>query len=157
MLQGWTTKNFHKSAHNPVCSISSLDWTTNNLTMIEFFLSIQFQTTSPKSCYMRPPGGELVPGESIIATGKSPNTISSFPKLLLASSRLPTIRNLIVGSVFKFVEPLECREQAAHPNNKVKFKIMSMKMDADQHYQKWCVCHKLLAIRRHKLLENTYR
>ncbi|KAB1208534.1 Vesicle-associated protein 4-1 [Morella rubra] len=30
-----------------------------------------FQTTAPKSCYMRPPGGILAPGESIIATGNS--------------------------------------------------------------------------------------
>lgn len=29
----------------------------------------QFQTTAPKSCYMRPPGGILAPGESLIATG----------------------------------------------------------------------------------------
>ncbi|KAI4378298.1 hypothetical protein MLD38_015794 [Melastoma candidum] len=64
----------------------------------------KFQTTAPKSCYMRPPGGVLVPGESIIAT------------------------------VFKFVEPLEYGEQAVNQNNKVKFKIMSLRMDADQHY-----------------------
>lgn len=39
-----------------------------------FFLSfnmyIQFQTTAPKSCFMRPPGAILAPGESIIATGR---------------------------------------------------------------------------------------
>jgi hypothetical protein len=32
-------------------------------------LMFQFQTTAPKSCFMRPPGGVLAPGESIIATG----------------------------------------------------------------------------------------
>ena len=29
----------------------------------------QFQTTAPKSCFMRPPGAILAPGETIIATG----------------------------------------------------------------------------------------
>ena len=32
--------------------------------------SSQFQTTAPKSCFMRPPSGMLTPGESLIATGK---------------------------------------------------------------------------------------
>ncbi|RDX69574.1 Vesicle-associated protein 4-2, partial [Mucuna pruriens] len=31
-------------------------------------VAFKFQTTSPKSCFMRPPGGILAPGESIIAT-----------------------------------------------------------------------------------------
>ena len=30
---------------------------------------LQFQTTAPKSCFMRPPGAILSPGETIIATG----------------------------------------------------------------------------------------
>ncbi|RVW70117.1 Vesicle-associated protein 4-1 [Vitis vinifera] len=30
-------------------------------------VAFKFQTTAPKSCYMRPPGGILAPGESIIA------------------------------------------------------------------------------------------
>lgn len=30
---------------------------------------LQFQTTAPKSCFMRPPGAILAPGESVIATG----------------------------------------------------------------------------------------
>ncbi|CAD6266230.1 unnamed protein product [Miscanthus lutarioriparius] len=30
--------------------------------------AFKFQTTAPKSCFMRPPGGVLAPGESIIAT-----------------------------------------------------------------------------------------
>lgn len=37
--------------------------------LMNLFLLLQFQTTAPKSCYMRPPGGILAPGESIIATG----------------------------------------------------------------------------------------
>lgn len=32
-------------------------------------LLLQFQTTNPKSCFMRPNGGILAPNESIIATG----------------------------------------------------------------------------------------
>nr|DAD20769.1 TPA_asm: hypothetical protein HUJ06_022232 [Nelumbo nucifera] len=31
-------------------------------------VAFKFQTTAPKSCFMRPPGGILAPGESIIAT-----------------------------------------------------------------------------------------
>jgi hypothetical protein len=37
--------------------------------LITLLLLFQFQTTAPKSCYMRPPGGILAPGESVIATG----------------------------------------------------------------------------------------
>lgn len=36
---------------------------------MDLLLLVQFQTTAPKSCYMRPPGGILAPGESLIATG----------------------------------------------------------------------------------------
>ncbi|KAI4299275.1 hypothetical protein L6164_032750 [Bauhinia variegata] len=32
------------------------------------YVAFKFQTTSPKSCFMRPPGAVLAPGESIIAT-----------------------------------------------------------------------------------------
>ncbi|KAL3519633.1 hypothetical protein ACH5RR_017782 [Cinchona calisaya] len=31
-------------------------------------VAFEFRTTAPKSCFMRPPGGILAPGESIIAT-----------------------------------------------------------------------------------------
>ncbi|KAJ6333632.1 hypothetical protein OIU77_009491 [Salix suchowensis] len=31
-------------------------------------VAFKFQTTAPKSCFMRPPGAILAPGESIIAT-----------------------------------------------------------------------------------------
>ncbi|KAL8145644.1 vesicle-associated protein 4-1-like [Apium graveolens] len=31
-------------------------------------VAFKFQTTAPKSCYMRPPGGILAPGESLLAT-----------------------------------------------------------------------------------------
>ena len=33
------------------------------------YIFLQFQTTAPKSCYMRPPGGILAPEEIFIATG----------------------------------------------------------------------------------------
>ncbi|CAI9090379.1 OLC1v1025144C2 [Oldenlandia corymbosa var. corymbosa] len=62
-------------------------------------VAFKFQTTEPKSCYMRPPGGILAPDETIIAT------------------------------VFKFVEPPENNEKPDHGlKSKVKFKIMSLKV-----------------------------
>ncbi|RWR93593.1 vesicle-associated protein 4-1 [Cinnamomum micranthum f. kanehirae] len=61
-------------------------------------VAFKFQTTEPKSCFMRPPGGVLSPGESIIAT------------------------------VFKFVEHPENNEKQADQKSKVKFKIMSLKV-----------------------------
>lgn len=62
-------------------------------------VAFKFQTTAPKSCYMRPPGGILAPGECLIAT------------------------------VFKFVEHPENNEKQADPKNiNVKFKIMSLKV-----------------------------
>ncbi|KAL2331746.1 hypothetical protein Fmac_019327 [Flemingia macrophylla] len=67
-------------------------------------VAFKFQTTAPKSCYMRPPGGILAPGESIIAT------------------------------VFKFVEPPENNEKAIDQKSKVKFKIMSLKVQSEVDY-----------------------
>lgn len=61
-------------------------------------VAFKFQTTAPKSCYMRPPGGILAPGESLIAT------------------------------VFKFVEHPENNEKPTEQKSKVKFKIMSLKV-----------------------------
>ncbi|KAK7401861.1 hypothetical protein VNO78_13687 [Psophocarpus tetragonolobus] len=61
-------------------------------------VAFKFQTTAPKSCYMRPPGGILAPGETLIAT------------------------------VFKFVEQPENNEKLSHQKHKVKFKIMSLKV-----------------------------
>ncbi|KAK1439567.1 hypothetical protein QVD17_05387 [Tagetes erecta] len=61
-------------------------------------VAFKFQTTAPKSCYMRPPGGILAPGESIIAT------------------------------VFKFVEQPDKNEKQLDQRSKVKFKIMSLKV-----------------------------
>ncbi|KAH7544227.1 hypothetical protein JRO89_XS15G0132500 [Xanthoceras sorbifolium] len=62
-------------------------------------VAFKFQTTAPKSCYMRPPGGILSPGESIIAT------------------------------VFKFVEQPENNEKLPLDQKiKDKFKIMSLKV-----------------------------
>ncbi|OWM88687.1 hypothetical protein CDL15_Pgr002454 [Punica granatum] len=63
-----------------------------------------FQTTAPKSCYMRPPGGILAPGESLIAT------------------------------VFKFVEQPENNEKQPDQKSKVKFKIMSLKVKGGTDY-----------------------
>ncbi|KAG2299288.1 hypothetical protein Bca4012_010857 [Brassica carinata] len=62
--------------------------------------AFKFQTTAPKSCYMRPPGGVLAPGESVFAT------------------------------VFKFVEHPENNEkvQKLNKKSKAKFKIMSLKV-----------------------------
>ncbi|XVE50402.1 hypothetical protein DITRI_Ditri01bG0159900 [Diplodiscus trichospermus] len=67
-------------------------------------VAFKFQTTAPKSCYMRPPGGILAPGESIIAT------------------------------VFKFVEKPENDEVQVDLKSKVKFKIMSLKVTAGVDY-----------------------
>ncbi|XP_052202101.1 vesicle-associated protein 4-2 [Diospyros lotus] len=61
-------------------------------------VAFKFQTTEPKSCYMRPPAAILAPGESIIAT------------------------------VFKFVEPPENNEKPLDQKSRVKFKIMSLKV-----------------------------
>ncbi|CAN6869411.1 hypothetical protein Bca4012_044656 [Brassica carinata] len=61
--------------------------------------AFKFQTTAPKSCYMRPPGGVLAPGESVFAT------------------------------VFKFVEHPENNEKhKLNKKSKAKFKIMSLKV-----------------------------
>ncbi|KAK9268508.1 hypothetical protein L1049_000570 [Liquidambar formosana] len=67
-------------------------------------VAFKFQTTAPKSCYMRPPGGILAPGESIIAT------------------------------VFKFVEQPENNEKQLDQKSKVKFKIMSLKVKGGMDY-----------------------
>ncbi|XP_062018428.1 vesicle-associated protein 4-1-like [Rosa rugosa] len=67
-------------------------------------VAFKFQTTAPKSCYMRPPGGILAPGESIIAT------------------------------VFRFVEQPDSNEKNVDQKTKVKFKIMSLKVKAETDY-----------------------
>ncbi|CAN1844087.1 Vesicle-associated protein 4-2 [Linum perenne] len=68
-------------------------------------IAFKFQTTAPKSCYMRPPGGILAPGESLIAT------------------------------VFKFVEPPENNEkQVLDVKSRVKFKIVSLKVKGEMEY-----------------------
>lgn len=68
------------------------------------YVAFKFQTTAPKSCFMRPPGAILAPGESIIAT------------------------------VFKFVEPPENNEKPMDQKSKVKFKIMSLKVKGPMDY-----------------------
>ncbi|WCJ32103.1 Vesicle-associated protein 4-1 [Euphorbia peplus] len=67
-------------------------------------VAFKFQTTAPKSCFMRPPGGILAPGESLIAT------------------------------VFKFVELPENNEKVLGQKSRVKFKIMSLKVKGDIEY-----------------------
>ncbi|KAI3680627.1 hypothetical protein L6452_35400 [Arctium lappa] len=67
-------------------------------------VAFKFQTTAPKSCFMRPPGAILAPGESIIAT------------------------------VFKFVEAPDNNEKAMDRKRKVKFKIMSLKVKGVMDY-----------------------
>ncbi|KAH0657194.1 hypothetical protein KY285_032076 [Solanum tuberosum] len=67
-------------------------------------VAFKFQTTGPKSCYMRPPGGILAPDESLIAT------------------------------VFKFVEPPDNNEKQIGKKSRVKFKVMSLKVKDDVDY-----------------------
>ncbi|KAG6790506.1 hypothetical protein POTOM_006662 [Populus tomentosa] len=67
-------------------------------------VAFKFQTTAPKSCYMRPPGGILAPGESLIAT------------------------------VFKFVDPPENNEKQLDQKSKAKFKIVSLKVRGGLEY-----------------------
>ncbi|XP_050218894.1 vesicle-associated protein 4-1-like [Mercurialis annua] len=67
-------------------------------------VAFKFQTTAPKSCFMRPPGGILAPGEILIAT------------------------------VFKFVELPENNEKVIDQKSKVKFKIMSLKVNGGTEY-----------------------
>lgn len=67
-------------------------------------VAFKFQTTAPKSCFMRPPGCVLSPGESIIAT------------------------------VFKFVEHPENNEKQFDQKCKVKFKIICLKVDGPMEY-----------------------
>ncbi|KAL8510374.1 hypothetical protein ACS0TY_017257 [Phlomoides rotata] len=67
-------------------------------------VAFKFQTTAPKSCFMRPPGGILAPRESLIA------------------------------SVFKFVEHPEGNEKPVNLKRRVKFKIMSLKVKEGTEY-----------------------
>ncbi|XP_015886884.3 vesicle-associated protein 4-2 [Ziziphus jujuba] len=67
-------------------------------------VAFKFQTTEPKSCFMRPPGAILAPGETIVAT------------------------------VFKFVEFPENNEKLVDQKSKVKFKIMSLKVKGAMDY-----------------------
>lgn len=67
-------------------------------------VAFKFQTTAPKSCFMRPPGAILAPGEIIIAT------------------------------VFKFVELPENNEKLVDQKSRVKFKIMSLKVKGPMDY-----------------------
>ncbi|KAK4271393.1 hypothetical protein QN277_020095 [Acacia crassicarpa] len=64
-------------------------------------VAFKFQTTAPKSCFMRPPGAILAPGESIIAT------------------------------VFKFVEPPENNEKPEKSKLKFKIMSLKVKGPID--------------------------
>ncbi|KAL7131078.1 hypothetical protein ABFS83_13G175700 [Erythranthe nasuta] len=68
------------------------------------YVAFKFQTTAPKSCYMRPPGGILAPGEGLVAT------------------------------VFKFMEQPENNEKHINQKSKVKFKIVSLKVKEGTDY-----------------------
>ncbi|KAL4274879.1 hypothetical protein HN51_057745 [Arachis hypogaea] len=67
----------------------------------KFHVAFKFQTTAPKSCFMRPPGAILSPGESLIAT------------------------------VFKFVEPPENNEKPQKPAPKFKIMSLKVKGPMD--------------------------
>ncbi|KAI4363809.1 hypothetical protein MLD38_019981 [Melastoma candidum] len=82
-----------------------------------------------KLCFPYEPGNQVRSAIEIKNVRKSPVCFK-----FQTTAPKSCYMNLNMGSVFKFVEPLDCGEQAANQNNKVKFKIMSMKMDADQHY-----------------------
>ncbi|CAN6445832.1 unnamed protein product [Victoria cruziana] len=70
-------------------------------------VAFKFQTTAPKSCFMRPPSGMLAPRESLIAT------------------------------VFKFVEPPEENaggSDGKKTRTKDKFKIISVKVERGEQF-----------------------
>lgn len=81
-------------------------------------VAFKFQTTAPKSCFMRPPSGMLAPGESLIAT------------------------------VFKFVEPPEQPEKQHDKKSKDKFKIVSLKVKDGVEYdiELFEECKELVAV-----------
>lgn len=90
---------------------------------------------------MRPPGGILAPGESLIATGNFFNKlfIENFVHYLYLVSFLflHYINNIpfqMWCSVFKFVEQPENNEKLSDQKNRVKFKIMSLKVNEGVDY-----------------------
>ncbi|KAA3478876.1 vesicle-associated protein 4-2 [Gossypium australe] len=82
------------------------------------YAAFKFQTTAPKSCFMRPPGAILAPGEGIIATDSYKFRFVFRMDLL----------------VFKFVEPPENNEKPMDQKRNVKFKIMSLKVKGPMDY-----------------------
>ncbi|TYH74096.1 hypothetical protein ES332_D05G374000v1 [Gossypium tomentosum] len=87
------------------------------------YAAFKFQTTAPKSRFMRPPGAILAPGESIIATGKC-----FFARLcILFTSGF--YHALALGRhICLFVEPPENNEKQMDQKSRVKFKIMSLQL-----------------------------
>lgn len=88
---------------------------------------------------MRPPGGILAPGESIIATGKyypsNPKLLFSKSRWMLATSWLSLLQFVMYLAVFKFVEPPENNEKPiVDQKSRVKFKIMSLKVKGEMDY-----------------------
>lgn len=122
----------NKSCHN--CCWNELKYI--------FLVFLQFQTTAPKSCFMRPPGGILAPGESLIATGIT-TLFCVWIFLFLSSVKWDAMVALIYGifithvfwsPVFKFVEHPENNEKHSDQKSKVKFKIMSLKVKEGMDY-----------------------
>lgn len=97
---------------------------------------------------MRPPGGILTPGESILATGNSclsslltliSNIFASFSftddlKLSCLRVFVSLFFVFILNVVFKFVEPPVKGEKMLGRKSRVKFKIMSLKVEPGMDY-----------------------
>ena len=90
---------------------------------------------------MRPPGGILSPGESIIATGKFffllmlfLNDFSNGCNNQLISRMYFLKKTSTPVAVFKFVEQPENNEKPMDQKSKVKFKIVSLKVNGPMEY-----------------------
>jgi hypothetical protein len=103
---------------------------------------------------MRPPGGILAPGESVVATGNSAFFIFSLPHppsptTFVMNNMLRSFNFFLSSSsefltwmtVFKFVEPPENNEKLVDHKSKVKFKIMSLKVKGEMDYVPELVYH----------------
>ncbi|THU55992.1 hypothetical protein C4D60_Mb11t12570 [Musa balbisiana] len=104
-------------------------------------VAFKFQTTAPKSCFMRPPGGILSPGESIIASGNFffllmlfLNDFSNGCNNQLISRMYFLKKTSTPVAVFKFVEQPENNEKPMDQKSKVKFKIVSLKVNGPMEY-----------------------
>ncbi|KAI6672892.1 hypothetical protein NL676_000798 [Syzygium grande] len=84
-------------------------------------VAFKFQTTAPKSCYMRPPGSVLAPGENIIATGK-------FNYCILPVINAQENQNVQIRGA------PESDDKPANLKSIVKFKILSLKVHGQIDY-----------------------